>query len=213
MTRLPEKDSRNLAELHRLLDQVHVAHVGLVADDFPLVVPTGIVRDGDRVLVHGSTGSRWMRTLAAGADACVAVTSLDAVVVARSAFESSFQYRSAVLFGRFTEIPGPAKVAALDLVVEGLIPGRSAEVRRPTARELAATLVLEMPIEQWSLRVSDGWPEDEEDDVAGPAWAGVVPLRTGYGPPRPAPDLRDGIDTPPSVRSLAENAWADDRSR
>lgn len=203
MTRLPEKGRSDLDQLHALLDEVHLAHIGLVADDSPFVVPTGIVRDGDQVLVHGSTGSRWMRSVATGADVCVAVTSLDAVVVARSAFESSFHYRSAVLFGRFSPVPDAKKEAALDLLVEGLVPGRAREVRRSTARELAATLVLSMPIEQWSLRVSEDWPDDEEADVEGPAWAGVVPVATSYGVPQPAPDLRDGIEVPASVRALS----------
>jgi hypothetical protein len=145
-----------------------------------------------------------MRALAEGADACVTVTALDAVVVARSAFESSFQYRSAVVFGRFTALAGAEKAAALDVLVEKLIPGRTAEVRASSPRELAATLVLAMPLEQWSLKVSDKWPEDEPDDVAGDAWAGGVPMRTSYGTPRPAPDLRDGIEVPRSVQRLAD---------
>ena len=202
MTRYPDKASQDVSELHALLDQVHLAHVGLVADSFPLVIPTGIARDGDHVLVHGSTGSRWMRQLAEGADACVSVTSLDAVVVARSAFESSFQYRSAVLFGRFTPVADRDKAAALEVLIEALVPGRFAEVRLSTERELAATLVLAMPLEQWSLRLSQDWPDDEDGDVAGPAWAGVVPVRTVHGQPRPAPDLREGIDVPPSVLAL-----------
>ena len=202
MTRYPDKASQDVSEFHALLDQVHLAHVGLVADGFPLVIPTGIARDGDRVLVHGSTGSRWMRQLADGADACVSVTSLDAVVVARSAFESSFQYRSAVLFGRFTPVADRDKAAALEVLVEALVPGRSAEVRPSTERELAATLVLAMPLEQWSLRLSQDWPDDEDADVAGPSWAGVVPVRTVHGQPRAAPDLHEGIDVPPSVRAL-----------
>ena len=203
MTRLPEKGRSDLAELHALLDEVHLAHIGLVTDDYQFFVPTGIARDGDQVLVHGSTGSRWMRSVAAGTKVCVAVTSLDAVVVARSAFESSFHNRSAVLFGRFSPVPDAEKEGALDLLVEALVPGRAREVRRSTARELAATLVLSMPIEQWSLRVSQDWPDDEEADVEGPAWAGVVPVATRYGVPQPAPDLRDGIVVPASVRALS----------
>jgi nitroimidazol reductase NimA-like FMN-containing flavoprotein (pyridoxamine 5'-phosphate oxidase superfamily) len=204
LTRLPEKAVSDLSVLHALLDEAYVAHVGLVRDGSPLVVPTALARSGDTVLVHGSTGSGWMRALAAGAEACVTVTALDAVVVARSAFESSFQYRSAVVFGRFTALAGAEKAAALDVLVEKLIPGRTAEVRASSPRELAATLVLAMPLEQWSLKVSDKWPEDEPDDVAGDAWAGVVPMRTSYGAPRPAPDLRDGIEVPRSVQRLAD---------
>lgn len=202
MTRMPEKGVRDLEQLHALLDSQYVAHVGLVRDGRPVVVPTGIARDGDRLLVHGSTGSGWMRQLADGADACVTVTSLHGIVVARSAFESSFHYRSAVLFGRFTPLEGEEKRAALDVVVEHFVPGRSGEVRASTPRELAATLVLAMPIGTWSLRVSESWPEDEPGDVDGDAWAGVVPMTTTFGRPAPAPDLREGIAVPDSVRNL-----------
>lgn len=204
MTRLPEKAVRDRAQLDALLDQEYVAHVGLVRDGGPVVVPTGVARDGDRVLVHGSTGSGWLRTLAAGAHACVTVTSLGGIVVARSAFESSFHYRSAILFGRFTALSGDAKRAALDVLVDKLIPGRRAEVRGSTEKELAATLVLALPIERWSLRVSEQWPEDPAEDVAGDAWAGVVPLRTTFGEPRPAPDLRADIPVPASVEELGQ---------
>jgi nitroimidazol reductase NimA-like FMN-containing flavoprotein (pyridoxamine 5'-phosphate oxidase superfamily) len=165
-------------------------------------VPTAIVRAGDVVLAHGSTGSPWMRALADGAPTCLAVTELDGVVVARSAFESSLHYRSAVLFGTCTPVPADRKRDVLDLITERLIPGRVAEVRASTDREVSATLVLELPILEWSLKVSDGWPEDPAEDVAGPAWAGVVPRRVGYGAPRPAPDLREGIAVAPSVSRL-----------
>ena len=143
-----------------------------------------------------------MRTLAGGADTCLAVTADDGIVVARSAFESSIHYRSAVIFGRCSVLSEDEQLSALDLITEALIPGRVAELRRPRPAELAATLVMSLPIERWSLKISDKWPDDFEDDVAGPAWAGVVPRTHGYGAPRPAPDLRDGIDVPESVRRL-----------
>ncbi|HET8600337.1 MAG TPA: pyridoxamine 5'-phosphate oxidase family protein [Segeticoccus sp.] len=202
LTRLPEKGVTDRGVLHALLDEALVAHVGLVAEGQPVVIPTAMARDGDHLLIHGSTGSRWMRALAAGAPASVAVTALDGLVVARSAFESSVHYRSAVLFGRFHPVVGTEKAAALTLLTDALIPGRSREVRESTAKELAATLVLALPIERWSLKVSDGWPEDEEDDVAGPAWAGVVPIRRVYEAPEPAPDLGPGRPVPASVRAL-----------
>ena len=202
VTRLREKQRYDRAELDALLDTVHVGHVALVRDGGPIVVPTAVVRDGDRVLMHGSTGSPWMRALTDGAPVSLAVTSMDGVVVARSAFESSIHYRSAVLFGTCAALDDVDKLRALDLVTDALIPGRVAELRRPTDRELAATLVLALPIERWSLKVSAGWPDDPPEDVAGPAWAGVVPLVTDYGAPRPAPDLRPGIPMPPSVRAL-----------
>ena len=203
VTRLREKQRFDRTDLDALLDEVHVGHVALTDEDgAPLVLPTAVVRDGDRLLVHGSTGAPWLRHLATGVPACVAVTATDALVVARSAFESSIHYRSAVLFGRFAEVPAAEKAAALDLLTEALLPGRTAEVRRPTERELAATLVLALPIGEWSLKVSDGWPDDPAEDVAGDAWAGVVPLRRGHEQPRPAPDLRRGIPVPGSVRAL-----------
>jgi hypothetical protein len=200
--RLPEKASNDRAALDALLDHARVGHFALVADDgTPAVIPTMVVRDGDRVLAHGSTGSRWMRRLATGVPTALGVTAYDGVVVARSAFESSIRYRSAVVFGRCAHVTED-KQRFLDLVTEALIPGRSAEIRRPTKAELAATLVLALPLDDWSLKISAGWPEDEDDDVAGPAWAGVVPVREVYGEPLAAPDLRDGIAVPASVRSL-----------
>jgi uncharacterized protein len=200
--RLSEKASTDRADLDALLDTTRVGHFALVAEDgTPAVIPTMVVRDGDHILAHGSTGSRWMRRLASGVPTALAVTAYDGVVVARSAFESSIRYRSAVVFGHCTHLTDK-KEHFLDLVTEALIPGRSAEIRRPKSSELAATLVLALPIEDWSLKISAGWPEDEDDDVAGPAWAGVVPVRQVYDAPLTAPDLRDGIDVPPSVRSM-----------
>lgn len=203
IARIPEKGVTDRAALDALLDEVYLGHIGLMRDGSPVVIPTAVARDGDRILVHGSTGSGWIRGLASGAPVCVTVTALDAVVVARSTFESSFHYRSAVLFGAFTRLDGDDKSQALDAVAERLIPGRVAEVRASTSRELAATMVLAMPIDEWSLKVSADRPEDPDDDVAGDAWAGVLPLtlqrvRSAV----PAPDLRAGIPVPPSVQRL-----------
>jgi nitroimidazol reductase NimA-like FMN-containing flavoprotein (pyridoxamine 5'-phosphate oxidase superfamily) len=204
ITRLPELGSTKRSELDRLLDHSQVGHFGLLVEGHPVVIATAIARDGDSVLAHGSTGSSWMRLLATGARTSLAVTTVEGLVVARSAFESSMHYRSAVLFGRCQPIEAAShKRAALDVITEALIPGRVGEVRDPTAKELAATLVLRLPIGEWSLKVSAGWPDDPDDDVAGTAWAGVVPIETRYGAPRPAPDLRSGIDVPESVRRLA----------
>jgi nitroimidazol reductase NimA-like FMN-containing flavoprotein (pyridoxamine 5'-phosphate oxidase superfamily) len=201
ITRLREKASTERADLDAVLDSCILGHFGVVADDgHPVVIPTAIVRDGDRVLAHGSTGSRWMRRLADGAPTCLTVTTVEGVLVARSAFESSLHYRSAVLFGTCSVVSDAE--AALELITERLIPGRSAEIRRPRKAEIAATLVLELPISEWSLKVSAGWPDDPDDDVAGDSWAGVVPQHSVYDPPREAPDLRAGIPVPPSVRAL-----------
>src|SRR5579872_1821456 len=206
ITRLPEKGVTDRDELYRLLDDALVAHIGITSDDrTPLAIPTAIARDGDGVLVHGSTGSGWMRLAADGRPACVTVTELGGIIVARSAFESSMRYRSAVLFGSFTRLADDEVERALDLLTDHLIPGRAAEVRRPTRKELAATMVLRLPLTDWSLKVSAGWPEDTPADIDGDTWAGVVPLRPAYAGPLPAPDLRQGIPVPPSVRSLIAN--------
>ncbi len=205
ITRLREKAVSDRAVLDALLDGTHVGHLGLVDDDGrPVVIPTAVVRDGDRVLMHGSTGSPWMRRAGSGVPVCLTVTAMDGLVVARSAFESSIHYRSAVLFATCAALAGGERERGLDLITEALLPGRTAEVRRPTGAELAATLVLAVPIVEWSLKVSAGWPDDPADDVAGDAWAGVVPLTGSYGPPRPAPDLRPGIAVPDSVRRLGQ---------
>jgi nitroimidazol reductase NimA-like FMN-containing flavoprotein (pyridoxamine 5'-phosphate oxidase superfamily) len=207
ITRLAEKASVDRGLLDALLDESRIAHVALVADGAPVVIPTAAARDDDRLLIHGSTGSRWMRLLAEGAPASAAVTALDALVVARSAFESSMRYRSAVLFGRFSEIrDADDKLRCLDRLTESLLLDRVAEVRRPSGKELAATMVLAMPIREWSLKVSEGWPEDPPEDVDGDTWAGVVPLQQSWGAPVGAPDLRPGIAVPESVRRLTGSA-------
>ncbi|MHB1775798.1 MAG: pyridoxamine 5'-phosphate oxidase family protein [Acidimicrobiales bacterium] len=203
LRRLRELQVDDRAALDELLDTAIVGHVGVVVDGEPVVVPTAVARDGDRVLVHGSTGSGWMRRVAEGVPSSLTVTSLEGVIVARSVFESSLRYRSAVLFGRFAVVDGDEKEPALAVVVDKLVPGRSAEVRPSTAGELRRTLVLAMPIARWSLKVSSGWSADGPADLAGPAWAGVVPLHQRAGAPEPAPDLAPGIPVPPSVRRLA----------
>lgn len=202
MSRLRELQVDERPALYSLLDEMRIGHIGFSADDGPVVIPTGIVRLLDSVVVHGSTGSAWMRAVAEGAPACLAVTSLDGMIVARSAFESSFRYRSAVIFGRFEKLDGEAKLSALDAVVDKMLPGRLSEVRPSTAAERNKTLVLSLPIEQWSLKVSAGWPDDGPEDVGGSAWAGVVPFAVKSGPVLPAPDLRAGIPVPRSVSGL-----------
>ena len=203
LTRLAELGSSDRAALDALLDVSKVAHVAVVKDDRPVVIPTACARAGDVLLMHGSTGSGWMREVATGAPVSVAVTSVEGLVVARSAFESSMLYRSGVIFGRCVVVDEPAeKRAALDLLTNTFLPGRVAEVREPSSKELAATLVLRLPIEEWSLKVSTDWPEDPPEDVQGPAWAGMVPFSMSYGPPVETPDLAAGIDVPSSVRRL-----------
>lgn len=204
VSRLREKQRTTRAELDELLDSTPLATVALIRDGHPAAFPTGYARLGDDLVLHGSTGSPWMRALAADAPAAVSVTALDGVVLARSAFESSFHYRSATLFGTFTVVPDTEKDSYLQALTDTFIPGRVAELRASTAGELAASLALRLPItaHNWSLKVSAGWPEDPEADVAAGAWAGVVPLSVRYGTPQTAPDCDPGAPLPPSVRAL-----------
>src|SRR4051812_37507483 len=191
VTRLSEMQDTSRGRLDELLDSTPLATVALVRDGHPVVFPTGFARVGDELVIHGSTGSPWIRALASGAAAAVSVTALDGVVVARSGFESSFRYRSAALFGVFETIAEGGKVRYLDALVESFIPGRVAELRASSRKELAATLALRMPIDDtnWSLKISEGWPEDPEEDIAAGVWAGVVPMTVSYGEPRAAPDV------------------------
>ena len=202
-SRMADRVTSDLDVLRRLLAESPVVHAAFVDEQGqPFVLPIAAALDGDRVLLHGSTGSRWLRLIAQGIPVSIAVTAVDGLIVARSAFESSMRYRSAVLFGRCTVLDGTEKPAALDVLTDALIPGRTAEVRRPTAKELAATLVLAMAVEDFTVKVSDGWPDDPDADVAGPAWAGVLPSRSGYDRALPAPDLAGEPPLPESVRRL-----------
>ena len=206
-TRYPERVSgSNEPELHRLLDESRIGHVGFVLESGqPVVLPIAIARDGADVLMHGSTGSSWLRRLGQGIPVSLAVTALDALVVARSAFESSMRYRSAVLFGSCRPVlDAEEKTRALNTLTDSLIPGRVAEVRPLNAKELAATLVLRLTVQDYSIKISQRWPDDPPEDVQGPAWAGVLPAQTRYIAAWPAPDLVDGVELPASVQALLE---------
>lgn len=192
--RIPEKAATDLADLYAVLDAAKVAHVAFLHDGHPVNIPVACARDGERLLLHGSTGSRLFRTLADGAEVCATVTLLDGMVLARSAFESSMHYRSAMVFGTAAEVTD--KLAALHAMSEAWMPGRWATLRPPHAKELAATLVLELPLTEWSVKISDGDPEDPPEDLDEPVWAGVLPIVSSYGDPVPAPDLRGDPPVP-----------------
>lgn len=197
---------RRLSELQRverpvldaILDEGRVAHVAIVEDGQPLALPMAYARAEDKLLFHGSTASRLMRSLAAGTPTCATVTIFDGLVLARSAFESSMHYRSAMVFGRCSVAPDPLE--SLERFTEALLPGRWEEARPTTRKELAKTLVLQLPLREWSVKVNDGDPEDPEADRALDIWAGSIPATTNYGQPRPAADLRAGIPLPASVQ-------------
>ena len=192
-TRKAERGSFERAAADAILDEALVGHLGFVdATGSPLVLPVGIARDGDRVLFHGSTGSRLFRTLAEGAPVCLTVTLLDALVMARSASESSMNYRSLVALGRTTEVVGPDKERALAVVTDHLTPDRWDRQRPMTRKELAAVIVLALPLTEFSVKARTGGTHEPDEDRAWPIWAGQVPLRTVAGEPIPEPDLPDG---------------------
>lgn len=202
-TRVRRGAHKQRADRHQLdaiLDANQIAHIAVVDGDTPLCIPMAYVRDDDAILIHGSTGSRLMRLLASGASATATVTCLDGLVVARSAFHSSMHYRCAMVFGSCRVADN--QLRALELLTDGLIPGRWNEVRPTATKELAATVVVELPLARWSVKVSDGQPNDDRDDISGDTWAGIVPVETRYGQPRPAADLRPGISLPTSVARL-----------
>ena len=187
--RLAEKGRTDRAELHALLETALVAHVGVDAGGYPLVLPTayavdldGPDRDGTLYL-HGSTGARWLSS-ARGSKVCVTITEVDGIVAARSGFESSMNYRTAVILGEARAVDDPdERRHALDLMVDHMVPGRSATIRRPTRKELAATQVLAVPLWEASLKVRVGGPDDEDDDVADNPWGGHIPLYRVAGQP------------------------------
>jgi nitroimidazol reductase NimA-like FMN-containing flavoprotein (pyridoxamine 5'-phosphate oxidase superfamily) len=204
-TRIRRESERQVTEraaLEAILDEALVAHVGVVRDGRPLVLPFAVARDGDHLLLHGSTGSGLLR-IAAGDDVCVTVTHLDGLVFARTTFDSSMRYRSAVVHGVAEAVPAHQKEAALTVLSEHLFPGRTAEVRASTPKELAATSVLRVSLATASVKVAAGPPEIDPDDVEPRSvWAGIVPLTVQAGEAVPAPDVPPGVPTPASVLEL-----------
>jgi nitroimidazol reductase NimA-like FMN-containing flavoprotein (pyridoxamine 5'-phosphate oxidase superfamily) len=197
--RSPELAVHERAALDAILDEGLVAHVGVVDARQPFVLPSAFVRDGDRLLLHGSTGSRLFRSLAAGMPACVTVTLLDGLVYARSVFHSTMNYRCAVVLGRGCAVPEDGKEEALRLLSERLLPGRWGEARPPSRKELAATLVVAVPLEEASVKVSAGLPDVAPEDADWETWSGVVPLSVVAGPAQSC----DGRDVPPHVAAVA----------
>ncbi len=201
--RAPNRARYDVASIHRVLDRGHVAHVSFVENGLPYCIPTLYARVGDKFVIHGSSASRLVRALAAGAPACVTVTILDEFVLARSAFEHSANYDSAVLVGTFEQIANEEKLAALEAFVEGVLPGRWNEVRHPSLKELKATAVLATPIANATVKTRTGPPDDDRSpDAELDVWAGVVPIGLGMREPVDSPGLRAGVPVSPSVRRL-----------
>jgi nitroimidazol reductase NimA-like FMN-containing flavoprotein (pyridoxamine 5'-phosphate oxidase superfamily) len=195
--RLAQRGVYEHAAVLAILDEGLVCHLGFVVDAQPFVLPTAYARIGDQLYVHGSPSNRMLRTGKSGIGLCVTVTLLDGVVLARSAFHHSMNYRSVVLLGTATEVDDPAeKRAAFRALVEHVAPGRYAAVRPPTDDEVTGTLVLRLPIDEGSAKVRTGPPIDDEDDYGWPVWAGVIPLALRTGAPIPDPRLDPEHTTP-----------------
>jgi len=201
LKRLPKRGSHERETINQILDEGFICHVGFVIEGQPFVIPTGYARVGDKLILHGSQASRMLRALETGIDACVTVTLIDALVLARSAFHHSMNYRSVVIFGRATLIDErEEKLAALFALSEHMIPGRWQEVRQPSEAELQQTTVLSLPIEEASAKIRTGPPLDDEEDYAMDVWAGVIPLRLVADEPINDPRLPEDIQIPGYAR-------------
>jgi nitroimidazol reductase NimA-like FMN-containing flavoprotein (pyridoxamine 5'-phosphate oxidase superfamily) len=208
LRRKRERGSYDRAVIDAILDEALIAHLGIVDEHGqPFVIPTLHARSGDVVYCHGSTASRTLRALAAGAPACLTVTLIDGLVLARSAMHHSANYRSAMLIGQATLVEDlDEKQAALRAVVEHIVPGRWDDVRAPSANELRATAVLALPIAECSAKVRTGGPVDDEEDYALGAWAGVIPLANSAAAPEPDQRLMAGIEPPAYVTAYSRPA-------
>lgn len=201
--RRAQRGQYDKATIHAILDEALIAHVGFVAAGQPVVLPMAFVRIEDSVYLHGSTRARMLVELAAGADVCVAATLLDDLVLARSAFHHSMNYRSAVVYGRGRAVADrDAALRAVEALTDKLAPGRWSHVRAPNDAEMKATLVVEIPIDEASAKVRRGAPVDDEEDLALDVWAGCVPVHTSFGAAVVAPDLKSGVPQPEHVRRM-----------
>ncbi|WP_237749643.1 pyridoxamine 5'-phosphate oxidase family protein [Streptomyces sp. SS] len=207
-TRSRERASYDKALVHSILDEAYVCHLGFVRDGAPVVLPTLYGRVGDRLYVHGSTGSRPLRTAGDGVKApglpvCLTVTHVDGLVLARSAFHHSLNYRSVVVHGTAHQVTDPEELrTALDALVDHVVPGRSADSRPGNAKELAATAVIRLDLDEVSAKVRAGGPNDDPEDLGLPYWSGVIPVRTGYGAPIPSDDLGPAVALPDYLAAL-----------
>ena len=204
VVREPDRGAYDRETAYRILDEAFLCHVGFVVDGQPFVIPTSFGRKDASLYIHGSAASRMLRQMKEGAPVCVTVTLLDGLVLARSVFNHSMNYRSVVILGKATLVENPEeKLAALRVLSEHILPGRWDDARRPNERELKATSVLRVPIEEFSSKVRSGPPIDDEEDYSYPTWAGVIPLEMTVGTTINDPRLDPGRTVPEYVRSYS----------
>lgn len=197
LKRLPKRGHFDRETVYAILDEGFICHVGFAVDGQPFVIPTGYARVDDKLYIHGSQASRMLRSLAGGFDACVTVTIVDGLVLARSAFHHSMNYRSVLVFGRATLVDDPKeKYDALVALSEHIVRGRWADVREPNEQEMVQTTVLCLPMEEASAKIRTGPPLDDEEDYALPMWAGIIPLKLVAGEPINDPRLPAEIPVP-----------------
>lgn len=204
LKRLPQRGSHDREVINQILDEGFICHVGFVIDGQPFVIPTGYTRVRDSLVIHGSQASRMLRTVGQGIEVCITVTLIDGLVLARSAFHHSMNYRSVVIFGRATLVnDSETKIAALRALSEHMIPGRWDDVRKPSERELQQTTVLLLPLTEASAKVRTGPPLDDEEDYELDVWAGVIPLRLVADKPVDDPRLSSNIGVPKYAEDYA----------
>ena len=203
LNRISHKASFEVSDLYSILDDNFVAHVGLVQDGKPLVIPMAFGRVDSTLYLHGSSGSRLMRLLHDEPEVCVSITELKALKVARSTFNSGMHYRSVVIFGKASLVADDDKDAALDALSNSMIPGRVQEVRSSTKKELAATIIVALPLDECSVKISVNEVDDDESDLNQGTWAGIVPIITSIGTPIPADEEAAGLEVPESIKHLA----------
>jgi nitroimidazol reductase NimA-like FMN-containing flavoprotein (pyridoxamine 5'-phosphate oxidase superfamily) len=194
--RLPDRGRYDADVVHAILDEAPIAHVGFAAEGQPYVLPMIHGRIGARLYLHGAAGGRHLRALASGAPLCVTATLVDGLVLARSAFHHSMNYRCVVVLGAGAAVEGEEKLRALEAISERLVPGRWSDVRAPSAVEMKQTLVVSLDLKECSAKVRVGPPKDDEPDYALTMWAGVAPLRLAFGEPVPDPRLKPGTPLP-----------------
>jgi len=202
LKRLSYKASGSVEDLYRILDDNLVAHVGVVIDGSPLVIPMAYGRSQDKIYLHGSSGSRLMRHLDTEPEVCVSITELTALKVSRSNFNSGMHYRSVMIFGNATLVPDDQKMEALDVVSDAMIPGRVSEARPSTKKEVAATIIIAVDLNETSVKISTNEVDDPEEDMNLGYWAGIIPFRTIADAPIPADSESAGLEVPASIKNF-----------